>query len=237
MNSLNLFEEKALLKSRGGFVIPALSLQKLPADWPNCNTEPGLFLEFRGKELDHWVHVQISTENELLLQKLGVQTAGQGPLGRLKRFIASHLFLIFVNYHSDHSGTYELRITPSPDSNKNSGLHTVHRKSFPKPGVLWATGLKLLSLFLKIGCLPLLPFAKLNSGSYHVGGTLPMKAQPNSRLESDTLGRVGPWKRVHVVDSSVFPSLPGTTIGLLLMANAYRIVDKIQWTHRSGESK
>jgi choline dehydrogenase-like flavoprotein len=34
-------------------------------------------------------------------------------------------------------------------------------------------------------------------------------------------------KNVHIVDTSTFPSLPGTTIGLMMMANAYRIVDKV----------
>jgi len=45
-------------------------------------------------------------------------------------------------------------------------------------------------------------------------------------LDTDILGRVNAWEHIHVVDTSVFPSLPGTTIGLLAMANAYRIVDK-----------
>ena len=43
--------------------------------------------------------------------------------------------------------------------------------------------------------------------------------------ETDLLGRPGGWSRVHVVDSSVFPSLPGTTVALLAMANAVRIAD------------
>ncbi len=229
MNSFHFFGEKALLKSRGGFVVPVLSLWKLPSDWPDCNTEPGLFLELKGKALEHWVHVQISTDNELLLKMLGAQTSPRGLLGRLKRFLAGHLFVLLVNYHSDQSGTYELRVSPSPEPGKINSLHSVHRKSFPKLGVLWASGLRLLRVLGRVGCLPLLPFARLNSGSYHVGGTLPMRAKPAGKLETDILGRVSGWKRVHVVDTSVFPSLPGTTIGLLTMANAYRVVDKIDW--------
>lgn len=226
MNSLELKGEKASLRSRGGFVVPAWSLRRLPTDWPDCNTEPGLFLELKGRGLDHWVHVQVSTENELLRQKLGASPEAKGLGGRLKRFLADHLFLLFVNYHSDHSGTYELSVEGKEEAGGKNPLRSLHRKAFPQTRVLWATASRLLKIFLKIGCLPLLPFARLNSGSYHVGGTLPMKAEPSQKLDTDPLGRVRPWERIHVVDTAVFPSLPGTTIGLLTMANAYRIADQ-----------
>ena len=98
--------------------------------------------------------------------------------------------------------------------------------------VLGATAWRLLGVFGRIGCLPLFPLAKLNSGSYHVGGTMPMTQGEPRGFQTDRLGRVAGWERVHVVDSSVFPSLPGTTIGLLLMANAYRIADQAPWETR-----
>ena len=53
-----------------------------------------------------------------------------------------------------------------------------------------------------------------------------MKENPKE-LETDILGVVKGMKNVHIVDTSTFPSLPGTTIGLMMMANAYRIVDKV----------
>jgi choline dehydrogenase-like flavoprotein len=58
--------------------------------------------------------------------------------------------------------------------------------------------------------------------SYHGGGTFPMKREPRG-FESDLLGRVAGSKRVHLVDSSVFPAIPATNMTLTLMANAYRI--------------
>ena len=42
-------------------------------------------------------------------------------------------------------------------------------------------------------------------------------------LETDLLGRPHQTKNVHIIDSSILPSLPATTIGLVTMANAYRI--------------
>jgi choline dehydrogenase-like flavoprotein len=58
--------------------------------------------------------------------------------------------------------------------------------------------------------------------SYHSGGTFPMRRDPGER-ESDLLGRPMGLRRVHVVDSSVFPTIPATNLTLTVMANAYRI--------------
>jgi choline dehydrogenase-like flavoprotein len=57
---------------------------------------------------------------------------------------------------------------------------------------------------------------------YHSGGTFPMRQNPGA-LETDLLGRPTGFSRVHLVDASVFPSLPATTITLSVMANAHRI--------------
>ncbi|HXN77484.1 MAG TPA: GMC oxidoreductase, partial [Candidatus Dormibacteraeota bacterium] len=57
---------------------------------------------------------------------------------------------------------------------------------------------------------------------FHNGGTFPMRANPGP-FEVDVLGRPHGFTRVHVVDASVFPSLPATTITLSVMANAHRI--------------
>jgi choline dehydrogenase-like flavoprotein len=57
---------------------------------------------------------------------------------------------------------------------------------------------------------------------YHSGGTFPMRQNPGP-LQTDLLGRPTGFSRVHLVDASVFPSLPATTITLSVMANAHRI--------------
>lgn len=229
LNSLGMFKSVLRLSSRGGFVIPILSLRRIPNEWPSCNTQPGLFMEIKGKGLERWVHVQISTENELLLQKLGVVANKASLFARFKLFIASRIVFLFVNYHSDDGGGYSLWLEQAKNGEMANPLHSVHHKLFPQCRVWFLSWIKLFSVFSRIGFIPLFPFAKLNSGAYHVGGTLPMRESPSGPLETDILGRVSKWKCVHIVDSATFPSLPGTTIGLLTMANAYRIVDKIDW--------
>ena len=57
---------------------------------------------------------------------------------------------------------------------------------------------------------------------FHSGGSFPMRAEPGE-FECDRLGRPHGFMRVHVVDSTVFPSIPATTITLSVMANAHRI--------------
>ena len=53
-----------------------------------------------------------------------------------------------------------------------------------------------------------------------------MRHSPVRETDTNIWGNPKGWSRIHVVDSSVFPSIPGTTVGLLAMANARRIVEK-----------
>lgn len=74
------------------------------------------------------------------------------------------------------------------------------------------------------GVVPLPAFrrdARLGN-SFHCGGSFPMRREPTG-LESDVWGRPAGLRRVHLVDASVFPSIPATTITLSVMANAHRI--------------
>jgi choline dehydrogenase-like flavoprotein len=59
--------------------------------------------------------------------------------------------------------------------------------------------------------------------SYHYGGAFPMGTNDRGDFCSDLLGRPGPWRNVHIIDGSVFPTVPATTFTLTVMANAHRI--------------
>lgn len=63
----------------------------------------------------------------------------------------------------------------------------------------------------------------------HVGAIFPMRHKPGA-LEVDTLGRLQGQGRIHLVDASVLPSLPATTITYTAMANAHRIATKLAAT-------
>ena len=75
------------------------------------------------------------------------------------------------------------------------------------------------------GYIALLPFVQNGIGSpgFHLGGSMPMRLVPKEEIETNVLGCPKGWSKIHVIDSSNFPSIPGTTIGLTAMANAARI--------------
>ena len=75
---------------------------------------------------------------------------------------------------------------------------------------------------------PVLPMFRLSTvgKSYHWGGSFPHTADRQSVFSSDSLGRVGSWQRTHLVDASVFPTVPAMTYGLTVMANSHRIASE-----------
>jgi ferredoxin len=77
---------------------------------------------------------------------------------------------------------------------------------------------------------PVLPMMRLSAPgkSYHWGGSFPHATDSRTTFSSDQLGRVGPWQRIHLVDASVFPTVPAMTYGLTVMANAHRIATESQ---------
>jgi len=80
-----------------------------------------------------------------------------------------------------------------------------------------------------LGVMPVLPQVALSAPtkSYHFGGSFPHSRSPKEGLESDVLGRVHPWRDIHLVDASVFPTVPATTFTLSIMANAHRIARSV----------
>ena len=78
------------------------------------------------------------------------------------------------------------------------------------------------------GLLPLTPLrhqVPVGQG-FHVGGSLPMRRQPG-RGQTDLVGRPHGLRRIHVVDASLFPTIPAGPITYSIMANATRIADII----------
>jgi hypothetical protein len=74
-------------------------------------------------------------------------------------------------------------------------------------------------VFRRAGLWPLMPMVQhLNPGlGAHYGGWAP------AGISTDSLGRLNPKSRVHLVDSSVLPDIPAGPITFTVMANAARI--------------
>jgi choline dehydrogenase-like flavoprotein len=119
--------------------------------------------------------------------------------------------------HSDRSGRLDARldagkliVTPQRNPVTNETLKRVIRK--------------LVKMSPALGVAPVAPLLQemLPGRGYHSGGSFPMRARP-VRGETDALGRPYGRRRIYIVDSSVFPSIPAATITLAVMANAWRI--------------
>ncbi len=80
----------------------------------------------------------------------------------------------------------------------------------------------------KLDLWPVVTHSQLSGAakSYHFGGSFAHAAGPASSRTTDRQGRLAAWDRVHLVDGSVFPTVPSTTFTLTVMANAHRITDE-----------
>lgn len=214
--------QKLTLKdSQHGF-IPMLhrwSVRPRPDQLPTT-TLPQIFAELDDPAVSPFlVHAQIYSWNEHYLRDLmanyGRKIPGSAPLWKwmARRLIVAQAFL-----HSDHSARIGLSLTAD-------GLLKADHQKNPQTEVVFAAARKALAPAMSKLGLTTLGFATRLGGpgsSFHVGGSLPMRRHPQQG-ESDGLGRPAGFDRVHVVDASVLPSIPATTITFSVMANAHRI--------------
>lgn len=215
------------LLSTGGFLLPLVSPRRLPSAWPDIHTQAAAFVEFRARTLSpHWAHAQLSSPHELLYQLLGIPAQRPRLPQRILRRLLEHVVVAHVNFHSAHANAYTL--TPRDEGARlllqsrvedRPAVRAAHR----------AYARRLVRFMASCGlyALPGLAAHGHRGASFHVGGSLPMRAVPRAPLETDLAGVPFGYERVHVVDSSVFPSLPGTTLGLLAMANAWRVASEV----------
>lgn len=128
--------------------------------------------------------------------------------------------------HSDFSDELTLKIDSTSAYwkwNVEGSSNKLMKKTFK------SVRFKLFSLYkeLKGFIFPFIIFIDPPGASNHIGCCFPMRKNPRfDANESDLLGRPYGLKNVHVIDSSVLPSLPAATVTYTIMANAYRIAER-----------
>jgi choline dehydrogenase-like flavoprotein len=206
------------------FVIPMITARATPVSVATQgNTLAQLFVELEGGyDCARTIHMQIYGYNDIMLAALAKRLAlPTARLERLARPVLGRLVVIQGFLHSSDSPgltlDYDGRRLRIAGDDVTSGAARVGRLVRRL-----ATHARLLGMVP----IPGLSYVGRPGKSNHVGGSLPMRSDPRG-LETDVLGRMPAWENVHVLDASIFPSLPATTVTLSVMANAHRIATAI----------
>jgi choline dehydrogenase-like flavoprotein len=225
LHSLGAFDRTVEMLDSQYFIYPFFRLRRTPeVQTEELHSLVQAFIEIDDPAISrHLVHLEIFSYSDFLQRALLAT-----PLGLVLKFpwIADQMFgrLLVVQgfLHSRDSG--RLDITLRRDAAGRPRLHVEPR---PSRRAWWTSiraGLKLAANARLLGGAPVVPAMQFAAPgrSYHSGGTFPMRARPK-QFETDALGQPHGLPRVHLVDASVFPSIPATTITLTVMANAHRI--------------
>ncbi len=226
LHSMEAYERPVYIRDSQYFLFPLLQAIATPGvRHEPLYTLSQIFLEILDPAVSpHTVHLQVYSYNDLIGAALR-QTLGPLGIDPLIRTLENRMLIAQGYLHSDHSSRLrvelhrgrasgEMRVEAETDRGVSARVRRVVRKLLRSAPTLRALPLE-----------PLLQIASPGRG-FHSGGTFPMRAQPGP-LESDAMGRPGGWSRVHVVDSTVFPSIPATTITFSVMANAHRIASRV----------
>jgi choline dehydrogenase-like flavoprotein len=189
------------------------------------NTLAQVFLELSDRSLGpSGVHLQVYTYNDAYLAALRGMV---GPLATQRSPVVRALLArtLVIQGYLDSSVSSRIQLTLERE--RDAGPHelVLEPKLNPNSKPIIKKVVSRLrrsrKLFRAIPASPLIRVGIPGAGS-HCGGSFPMRESPGE-FECDRLGRPTGFERVHVVDSTVFPSIPATTIALSAMANAHRI--------------
>jgi choline dehydrogenase-like flavoprotein len=225
LRSQDAFDRPLTLRDSQYFLFPILRARGVSGvDSEALYTLSQAFLELSHPRISrHSVHLQVYTYSDTIASAV---RQSLGPLKMFARPILNRLLIVQGYLHSDESTS--IQMTLRRDGNSNGGKDYLELKGVPNPETKGAVKRVLRELqgqFRALGGFVVPPMLQISlpGRGFHCGGSLPMRAQQPTDFETDCLGRPRGWSRVHVVDASVLPSVPATTITFSVMANAHRI--------------
>jgi ferredoxin len=178
---------------------------------------------------EHPVHLQLYGYNDLY-PKLLARKAGplSRPLNPVLRRVCERLFVAFGYLHSEISST--IRFVPA--ANGNGRLLIEGQRNPESRRVVSAVVRKLFRQQRLFRALPVTSQVKFDfpGGGIRSGSCFPMQSIPTG-LETDLWGRVPDLPAVHIVDSSVLPTIPAGPLTFTVMANAHRIASECPIRH------
>ncbi len=221
LQSMEAFHHPLVIKHSEHFQFPLLRYKKtrnVAAE--DLHTLTQLSILILDKSVSkNTVHMQVYAYNDLYIKAINQLIGPLAPvLKRPVEEIIGRLLFIKGYLHSDISS----RILVSLEPGKDGRLLLEGRSNNESKKAVNKIVAKLFRNRKYFRAVPVLAKISEPGKGNHSGGSFPMKKKP-SEFETDELGRPYGFKRVHVVDSSVFPTVPATTITLTIMANAHRI--------------
>lgn len=220
LRSQSAYDQPLILHDCQYFLFPLIQARRSPGVQTEAmHTLSQLFIELNNPKISRRnVHLQIYTYSDLIGQ---VIRQSLGPLKAVGRHLDGRMIIVQGYLHSDESPHMTMTLKRTKD---NDILELATQPHPYTKRTVRRVVLELLSQSSRLGGLVLPPMLKLAEPgrSFHCGASLPMRTSPR-KFETDTLGRPFGWDRLHVVDASVLPSIPATTITFAVMANAHRI--------------
>lgn len=226
LRSQDAFDRPLTLRDSQYFLFPIIRARRVPGvEAEALYTLSQVFLELNHSRISRRsVHLQVYTYSDTIASAV---RRSLGPLKVFARPILERLLIVQGYLHSDESAAIQmtlrrdgggygdrtkdfLDLEPALNPETTGAVKRVLREL---QGQFWALGGFVIP--------PMLQISRPGRG-FHCGGSLPMRAQPGD-FETDCVGRPRGWSRVHVVDASVLPTVPATTITFSVMANAHRI--------------
>lgn len=190
-----------------------------------ANTLAQIYLQLEGlASTPTTVHAQLYGYNELVLDSFrGLFGKYTDAFGRNSKWLFERIMIGMVYLHSDVSGRLQLNVSENSTTN-GVAARVTGELSAKAEEVVAEFYNRLIENRKYLGGIPVARLAKqgMPGRSQHFGGTLPMRETP-SDYETDLWGRPRGSARTHIVDTSVFPSIPGTPTTYPMMANASRI--------------
>lgn len=197
------------------------------------NNLPEVFLEIQNVDdfAGHWCHTQISAVNKYVLETIS-QRIPKRLAQELGKFIKSFYFAIstvpsYLNNESaiictvnkkDSSPSLVASIQINEPSQRSLSNW---RRAVRQAVSSYRSDLRLVHI---PGSEQLGNLLRGNTlGGWHFGGTIPMCSRGVLPLTCTPQGELRQSPGVFIVDSASFPSVPGTTVAFLTMANAARI--------------
>ena len=220
LRSQNAYDRPLILRDSQYFLLPLLLARRArDVHREALHTLSQLFIEINQPQLSrHTVHLQLYSYSDIIGAAL---EKSLGPLKFLAPQLAGRMIIIQGFLHSNESATMAMTLKAG------NGKDRLELSAVPQPAA-HATVKRVVRELLKhsraLGGMVVPPMLQIADPgrSFHTGGSLPMRSQPGE-FECDQLGRPRGWSQLHLVDASVLPSIPATTITFAAMANAHRI--------------